>query len=133
MKTMVAFSLLLLHQVRVYVLKGQALQPTGTKHGCDPYLKVKLGKTVIDDRKAHLTDTRDPMFHRAFELPVLFPGVSTLEVGYPGWQTGTGPWLMAGVSAAAVVQHVYRRLRFGIMTRSRLTTSLGPPPLVRAW
>ncbi len=64
----------------MYVLKGQALQPRGSKHGCDPYLKVKLGKTVIDDRKSHLTDTREPFFHRGFEMRALFPGVSTLEV-----------------------------------------------------
>jgi hypothetical protein len=51
-------------QVRVYVLKGSALQPLGSKHGCDPYIKLRLGKSVVDDRKAHLSDTRNPMFHR---------------------------------------------------------------------
>ena len=40
------------------------LDLTGSKHGCDPYIKLRLGKSVVDDRKAHLSDTRNPMFHR---------------------------------------------------------------------
>ena len=33
--------------VRVYVLGAFALQPDGSKHGCDPYIKVKLGRNTI--------------------------------------------------------------------------------------
>ena len=53
----------------MYVLKGSALQPLGSKHGCDPYIKLRLGKSVVDDRKAHLSDTRNPMFHRGGSVP----------------------------------------------------------------
>ena len=46
--------------VRLYVMAGAGVQP----RDCDPYLKLKLGKTKVDDVDNHQTDTSNPEFFR---------------------------------------------------------------------
>eukprot|EP00939_MAST-03C_sp_MAST-3C-sp1_P003752 g3752.t1 len=68
--------------VRVYVLKAYALRPMSSFFKrVDPYLKIRLGDHVIDDRKNHLSKKINPEFYRAFEIGTTLPGVSRLHVG----------------------------------------------------
>jgi len=47
---------------RLYVLYGKDIQ--GMSDKCDPYLKVKLGKKIINDKKNTLNkDTNTPEFY----------------------------------------------------------------------
>ena len=46
----------------------------------DPYLKVKLGKQVLDNRAEHEQDKNDVDFCKRFDLHTTLPGVSVLTI-----------------------------------------------------
>eukprot|EP00004_Rigifila_ramosa_P003995 TRINITY_DN1437_c1_g3_i2.p1 TRINITY_DN1437_c1_g3~~TRINITY_DN1437_c1_g3_i2.p1 ORF type:complete len:1074 (-),score=257.30 TRINITY_DN1437_c1_g3_i2:75-3296(-) len=67
--------------VRIYVLRGINLMAKDGNGLADPFLKIKLGTTLIDDEKAHLRETVQPEFYKMFELNTTLPGPSQLEIG----------------------------------------------------
>ena len=46
----------------------------------DPFLKLRLGKTTINDKDRYLKETVNPDFYRVFELPAELPGASQLDI-----------------------------------------------------
>lgn len=75
----------LTYQVRVYVLNGNGFRPMDVGSGgrlgkSDPYLKLSLGKDVVNDVKNYIEDTTDPDFYRMFEFKATLPGASRLEI-----------------------------------------------------
>ena len=46
----------------------------------DPYLRVKLGDTIISRKSNYRPKTNDPEFFEAFELRTTLPGPSLLTV-----------------------------------------------------
>jgi hypothetical protein len=49
--------------VRVYVMNGFGVQPLDAKTS-DPFLKLKLGREVVDDQKNYILETVEPQFYR---------------------------------------------------------------------
>lgn len=73
------------YEVRVYVLDGAGFAPmdmglNGRPGKSDPYLRLKLGKTKIDDRKNYIEDSTDPDFYKVFTLSAMLPGASILTI-----------------------------------------------------
>jgi hypothetical protein len=73
------------YMIRVYILMGLNIKPmdlgfNGRPGKSDPYVKIKLGKTKINDRKKYIDDTTDPMLFRSFELSTKLPGESQLTI-----------------------------------------------------
>ncbi|XP_031785250.1 otoferlin isoform X4 [Nasonia vitripennis] len=67
--------------VRLYVVKAINLRPCDPLSGkADPYLKVKLGKNSIDDRKKYIPNQLNPTFGRVIELEASFPKDHTLTI-----------------------------------------------------
>ncbi|KAF1332948.1 Dysferlin-like protein, partial [Globisporangium splendens] len=67
--------------VRVYVLRGSNLQSKDSNGYSDPYLRLKLGKSIISDRVNHKKKTLNPDFFRMFSFNTTLPGPSQLEIG----------------------------------------------------
>uniref|UniRef100_K3WDA2 C2 domain-containing protein n=1 Tax=Globisporangium ultimum (strain ATCC 200006 / CBS 805.95 / DAOM BR144) TaxID=431595 RepID=K3WDA2_GLOUD len=67
--------------VRVYVLRGSNLQSKDSNGYSDPYLRLKLGKSIISDRANHKKKTLNPDFFRMFSFNTTLPGPSQLEIG----------------------------------------------------
>eukprot|EP00638_Chattonella_subsalsa_P004869 CAMPEP_0117742152 /NCGR_PEP_ID=MMETSP0947-20121206/5374_1 /TAXON_ID=44440 /ORGANISM="Chattonella subsalsa, Strain CCMP2191" /LENGTH=692 /DNA_ID=CAMNT_0005558617 /DNA_START=137 /DNA_END=2213 /DNA_ORIENTATION=- len=67
-------------QVRVYVLTGAKLTPLDQGNLSDPYLKVKLGDQVINNRDKYIKNTLDPKFYQTFEFVTELPGPSLLTI-----------------------------------------------------
>ena len=67
--------------VRVYVLTGHDLKRLDEGSGSDPYLRIKLGNQVQDNRADHLNDV-GPLchFYHVFELNTKLPGASLLTL-----------------------------------------------------
>lgn len=70
---------------RLYVLRGLRLTPMDPGFGgrpgkSDPYLKVKLGGVIFDDRKNAVDDATDVDFYKMIEFGCELPGVSQLTV-----------------------------------------------------
>ncbi|XP_043285592.1 otoferlin-like [Venturia canescens] len=60
--------------VRLYVVKATNLQPTDPLSGkSDPYLRIKLGKSDINDKKHYIPNQLNPVFGKLFELDAQFP------------------------------------------------------------
>ena len=75
--------------VRLYVLRGLKLTPmdmgfNGTPGKSDPYLRVRLGNFVFDDRKNAIDDKVDVDLYKLIEIDAALPGHSQLiiEVKY---------------------------------------------------
>jgi hypothetical protein len=73
------------YEIRVYVLDGMGFAPmdlglNGRPGKSDPYLKLTLGKTKVDDRKNYVDDTTDPDFYKMFVLSANLPGASLLKI-----------------------------------------------------
>jgi hypothetical protein len=66
--------------VRVYVLKGRDLAQRDADSPSDPYLRLSLGSTTLDNRSEYLRDEPNPDFHRMFEFHTSLPGDSLLTI-----------------------------------------------------
>ncbi|KAF1325644.1 Inositol polyphosphate 5-phosphatase, partial [Globisporangium splendens] len=73
------------YEIRVYVLDGVGFAPmdlglNGRPGKSDPYLRMKLGKEKVDDRKNFIDDTTDPDFYKMYQINALLPGASILTI-----------------------------------------------------
>ena len=66
--------------VRVYIIDASDLEKKDIGSESDPYLVLKLGSIVINDRENYQTDEPNPKIYRHFDLPVTLPGASTLKI-----------------------------------------------------
>ncbi|XP_056669045.1 fer-1-like protein 5 isoform X2 [Monodelphis domestica] len=66
--------------VRVYVVRAFNLQPKDNNGLCDPYVILKLGKTVLGNRHDYKPNTVDPIFGRMFELKCTIPLEKDLKI-----------------------------------------------------
>jgi hypothetical protein len=66
--------------VRLYVIKGQNLQPLDSSGFSDPYLSLQLGDKIINDRANKHSQTLNPDFFRRFEFHTVLPGPSNLKI-----------------------------------------------------
>ncbi|XP_072177496.1 myoferlin-like [Diadema setosum] len=66
--------------IRIYVVKGIDLQPQDPSGLADPYLKIKLGKTKIDDEDDYLPNTLNPVFGKMFEVKTFLPVHKDLKI-----------------------------------------------------
>ena len=73
------------YKIRLYVLRGLNLTPMDVGFGgrpgkSDPYLKVKLGKEVFDDRENAVDDVTDVDIYKVVEFNAELPGFSQLDI-----------------------------------------------------
>ncbi|KAJ7992465.1 hypothetical protein DPEC_G00278830 [Dallia pectoralis] len=66
--------------VRIYVVRCIDLQPKDTNGLCDPYIKISLGKNVIDDRDNYKPNTLNPELGRMFEMSCFLPHEKDLKI-----------------------------------------------------
>ncbi|KAL5475170.1 hypothetical protein EMCRGX_G027237 [Ephydatia muelleri] len=65
--------------------KGMDLQPSDPGGKLDPYIKLKIGKTEINDKENYIPNQLNPMFGKVFEIPALIPLDHTLQVTVMDW------------------------------------------------
>ena len=63
--------------LRVYILDGIL---SYVDEDCDPYIKVKIGKSKMSTRNDHLVKTKIIDFYKGFEIPIQLPGPSKLSI-----------------------------------------------------
>ena len=66
--------------IRVYIIDALDLVQKDSDGASDPYLRLKLGSRIIDDRKNYIPDNPCPKFFKCFELNCTFPGESMLKI-----------------------------------------------------
>uniref|UniRef100_A0A673FUB1 Myoferlin-like n=1 Tax=Sinocyclocheilus rhinocerous TaxID=307959 RepID=A0A673FUB1_9TELE len=66
--------------VRIYIIRCLDLQPKDNNGMCDPYIKIYLGKKMIDDRDHYKPNTLNPEFGRVFELSCYIPQDKDLKI-----------------------------------------------------
>ncbi|XP_078285160.1 myoferlin-like [Rhinoraja longicauda] len=66
--------------VRVYIVRGLSLQPKDRNGMCDSYIKISIGKVLIDDREHYVPNTINPVFGRMFQLYATIPLNKDLKV-----------------------------------------------------
>ncbi|XP_074144514.1 LOW QUALITY PROTEIN: fer-1-like protein 5 [Sminthopsis crassicaudata] len=66
--------------VRVYIVRAIGLQPKDNNGLCDPYVILKLGKTVLGNRHHYKPNTVDPVFGMMFEMNCTIPLEKDLEI-----------------------------------------------------
>lgn len=66
--------------VRVYMIEGFDLASRDIGGFSDPYLKLKCGNKVYDERKNYILDEPNPKFHKHYDFESLFPGCPMLFI-----------------------------------------------------
>ncbi|KAI4874062.1 hypothetical protein NFI96_018466, partial [Prochilodus magdalenae] len=66
--------------IRVYIVSASNLHPADPDGKADPYIMLKLGKTVIKDRDNYIPKQLNPVFGRSFEIQASFPKESLLKI-----------------------------------------------------
>jgi len=49
-------------------------------HKANPYLKIHLGSTEINEKKDYIKDTSTPEWYKCYEIPTSLPGASQLQI-----------------------------------------------------
>jgi hypothetical protein len=66
--------------VRVYVIDSEIYDSYDMGSQSDPYLRLTLGKNVIDEKNNFIEDRDNPRFMKMYELKTTFPGDSHLYI-----------------------------------------------------
>ncbi|XP_044276588.1 myoferlin [Varanus komodoensis] len=66
--------------VRIYIVQGLELQPQDNNGLCDPYIKITVGRKVIEDRDHYIPNTLNPIFGRMYELSCFLPQEKDLKI-----------------------------------------------------
>ncbi|XP_069548793.1 myoferlin [Brachyistius frenatus] len=66
--------------IRIYVVRCIDLQPKDTNGMCDPYIKITVGRKILDDRDNYKPNTLNPEFGRMFEMSCFLPQDKDLKI-----------------------------------------------------
>ena len=66
--------------VRVYIIDALDLIQKDSDSASDPYLRIKLGGRMINERANYVPDNPCPKFYKCFEMTCSFPGESMLKI-----------------------------------------------------
>lgn len=66
--------------IRVYIIQAFDLEQKDVNSASDPYLIIKIGNKVINQRDKYQLDNPNPIFNEVFELNTTLPGDSILKI-----------------------------------------------------
>lgn len=67
---------------------------TGEPGRSDPYLVLKLGKTVINERKNYVEDVNEVDLFKCYEFDTVIPGDPTLKISCYDYDTFGGEYVL---------------------------------------
>ena len=75
------------HKAIIFLIlfQGIDLEPRDPDGKSDPYIKISIGRKVIDDKDNYVPGDLNPIFGKMFELPATFPTDHTLTVSVMDW------------------------------------------------